>query len=183
MALFDISRKPSRVWIWHVRRLPVHQVPTCAQLIRRRPTHIARCNPRPSVTNWANTGESKAKTLRSRTLARNLDEIAFPIWTPDGQLEWHELVVVRECLSSSSDHFLQDRIAGISGCCCYDCCFCCCCNCGQQMFDFNLVSLPVRPAWHSLAICGISLACQKSPDMKSAQDRAIKLTSEAQLGS
>ena len=51
------------------------------------------------------------------------------------------------------------------------------------MFDFNLVSLPARPAWHSLAICGISLARQKSPDMKSAQDRAIKLTSEAQLGS
>ena len=31
-----------------------------------------------------------------------LDEIAVPIWTPDGQLEWYELVVVvRECLSSS----------------------------------------------------------------------------------
>ena len=69
-----------------------------------------------------------------------LDEIAFPIWTPDGQLEWHELVVVvRECLSSSWDHFLQDQLP---------------------------------PHWLSLS--GISLAGEKSTDMKSVRDGVIK---------
>ena len=48
------------------------------------------------------------------------------------------------------------------------------------MFELKPGSLPARPA-PSLAISGISLAGEKSTDMKSVQDGAIKLGLKSNL--